>query len=816
MFDDLRQALRSLRKRPGFAAVAILTLAFGIGVNTAIFSLVSALFLQPLPVRNAHELVLVMQRGDIINVPYGHSFPDYLDYRESVTSLTELVAYMPTPVHLSVPGQTPERTWIEIASPNYFALAGVTPAFGELLRPGEGEAAGGAPTIVLAHAYWQRRFAANPAIVGQPITLNGQSFTVLGVAPESFIGLSWAMAVSGWVPTGAMGTLMANGEGMRNDRGAPMFRLIGRLAPGATLADVRAEVDVVTSRLVAEYPAEHKGTRALVIPENRARPDPSVAELLPAFAAVFLAMVALVLFIACANVANLMFARALERQRDFVIRSALGASRSRLIRLQLVEGLVLAAIAGILGLVLASWAGQALQTFTPTGDIPVNENQPWDWRIYAFTIAASAVAGIATALWPARQASRFNLVESLKEGARDAGAGRHRLRNALVVGQVALSLIVLVSAGLFLHSLRQMQNVALGFRPDGLLLVSMDLGLQQYSSERGLQFIERVLERTEGLPGVTSATAAVSVPLDYGIQITEVGIDGEIPGTTDGYLSVAFNRVGPRFLETTGASLVRGRGLERGDDAASRRVALVNETMARQLWPGREALGARFRLGRDGEWLEVVGVVSDGKYLMLGEEPRPFFYQPLPQNYGSPVTLMVRSAAEPSSLVGPLTRILRELDPELPFFNVRTMDAHMRASVFGLLPLRMGASMAAAQGLIGLFLAVMGLYAVVSYTVNRRTREIGVRMALGANSVDVVRLVVRDGMRLTAIGVALGLVASVGLGVALSRVLYGVRPTDAGVYVAVTALLLAVAALACYLPARRATRVDPMLALRSE
>jgi predicted permease len=816
MLDDLRQALRSIRQRPGFALVAVLTLAFGIGVNTAIFSLVSAIFLQPLPVRNAHELVLVMQRGEVIDVPYGHSFPDYLDYRESVTSVTDLAAYMPTAVHLSVRGQTPERTWIEVVSPNYFRLAGVTAAHGDLLRSGEGERSGAEPVIVLAHAYWQRRFAGDPSIVGQPVTLNGRSFTVLGVAPESFTGLAWAMAVSGWVPTGAMGALMPSGDEMRDSRGAPMFRLMGRLARGAALADARAEIDVVTARLVAEYPDEHKGTRALVIPENRARPDPSVSELLPAIAAVFLAMVTLVLFIACANVANLMFARALERQRDLVIRSALGASRLRLVRLQVAEGLVLAGIAGALGLVLATWAGQALQAFTPTGDIPINDSQPWDWRVYAFTIAASVIAGVATALWPARRAVRVNLVEGLKEGAPGAGSGRHRLRNALVVGQVALSLVVLVSAGLFLHSLRQMQNVALGFRPDGLLLASMDLGLQQYTAERGRQFIDTVRTRAEELPGVHSATAAVHVPLDYGLQVTDVAIDGEIPGTSDGYLSVAFNSVGDRFLETIGATLLRGRGIERNDDETSRRVALVNETMARQLWPTRDPLGQRFRVGRDGEWAEVVGTVSDGRWVMLGEQPRPYFYVPLAQYYRSPVTLMVRSQGDPSSLAGPLTRILRDLDPDLPVFNVRTMDAHLRDSVFGLMPLRMGATMAAVQGAIGLFLAVTGLYAIVSFAVARRTREIGVRMALGATGVDVVRLVVREGLRLTVVGVALGLVASAGVGVALSHLLYGVKATDIGVYAAVTALMLGVAALACYLPARRATRVDPILALRSE
>jgi putative ABC transport system permease protein len=677
MFDELRYALRSIGRQPGFAAVAVLTLAFGIGVNATVFSLVSALFLQPLRAKDPHQLVMVMQRGEIIDVPYGHSFPDYLDYRASVSAFSDLVAFMPTPVHLSAKGQVPERTWVEVVSPDYFALAGVSPALGQLLRPGEGETKGAAPTVVLAHRYWQRRFGGDPSLVGGPITLNGRSFTVIGVAPATFTGLSWAMAVSGWVPSGAMGALMGDGNFLEN-RGAPAFRLMGRLAPGKTLPEARAEVEVVASRLAAEYPAQHKGTRPLVIPENRARPDPSVADFLPVFAAVFTVMVALVLFIACANVANLMLSRALERQRDLVIRSALGASRFRLIRLQVVESLVLAAVAGIIGLLLARWAGQALAGFAPAGDIPVNQDQPWDWRVYAFTFIISVIAGLAAALWPARQASRFNLVEALKEGGSVAGTRRHLLRDLLVVVQVSLSLVVLVSAGLFLHSLREMQRLALGFRTDGLLMLSVDLGLQQYDDQRGRRFVDDLLAHAEALPAVSSATVTLHVPLDYGIAVVDVAIDGPIPGTTDDHLSTAYTVVGPRFLETIGGTLVRGRGLDASDDERSRRVGLVNETMARTLWPDQDPIGRRFRVGRDGEWTEVVGVVSDGKYVMLGEEPRAYFYLPLAQRYRSPLTLLVRSPSDPLSLVGPLRGVLRDMDSASPHYSRMSLSQRHR------------------------------------------------------------------------------------------------------------------------------------------
>jgi predicted permease len=817
MKDDLRQAIRALRKQPGFAAVAVLTLTFGIGVNVSLFSLVSAFFLQPLPVKDAHQLVLLMQRGEAIGLPYGHSFPDYLDYREGTSAFSELVAYMPTPVHLAAPGETPERTWIEVVSPNYFALADVKAGVGDLFHPGQGESKGAAPDVVLGHRYWQRRFGGDPGIVGRTVTLNGRGFTVIGVTPASFSGLSWAMAVSAFVPSGAAPALMEGGEELLTNRGAPAWRIMGRLRPGKTFAEARAEVEGVARRLAADHPNEHKSAKALLIPENRARPDPSVAEFLPIFAAVFSGMVGLVLFIACANVANLMLSRSLVRTRELVIRSAIGASRFRLVRLQVVESLVLALLAGALALIVARWTGEALAGFTPAGDIPVNTDHPWDWRVYAFTFLVSIVAGVGTGLWPALKASRAELTQVLKEGGGRVSPGRHRLRNALVMGQVTLSLVVLISAGLFVHSLQELGALPLGFRSEGLLMASLDLGLQRYGDERGRQFVERLVERTEALPGVSSASLTLHVPLDYGIQISEVAIDGEIPGSKDGYASNAYSVVGPRFFETAGVGLLRGRAFERNDDQASRPVAVVNGVMARTLWPGQDAVGKRFRFGRNGDWTSVVGVAADGKYVMLAEEPRAYFYLPLAQRYRSPITLLVRSASsDPSALVKPLQDLLHELDSDLPIFNVRTMERHVRESAFGLMPLRMGATLAAIQGLVGLFLAVMGLYAVVSYAVAQRRHEIGVRMALGAQAADVLRLVVREGMRLTSIGVAIGLLVALGVGFGLSRVLYGVKAVDAGVIVGVTMLLVGVTGLACYLPARRATRVDPIVALRYE
>ena len=813
---DLRLAVRALRKQPGFAAVAALTLAFGIGVNTSLFGLISSFFLQPLPVKDSSRLVLVMQRSDIINMPYGHSYPDYLDYRRESKTLADLAAYTPMPIHLSARGQAPERTWVEVISPNYFALAGVSPAVGAF--PGApDEKKGAPPTVILSYAYWQRRFGADPSIVGRPITLNGRSFTVSAIAPSDFTGLAWAMAVSAWVPAGSLGALMSGGDDFRDSRGTPAFRLMGRLAPQATLDAARAEIDTIARRLASAYPAEHKGSRVQLIPENRARPDPAISGFLPIFAGVFMALVGFVLLIACANVANLMMSRALQRQRDFAIRAALGASRLRLVRLQVVESVLLALLGGALGFLLALWAGDALSSFVPPGDIPMNQDHPWDWRVYAFTVLASIAAGIVTGFWPARAATRFDLVESLKEGGNTIAGRRHVFRNLLVIGQVTMSVVVLAGAGLFLHSLQRLRQTALGFNPDGLVMASIDLGLQQYDETRGYQFIEDTLRRAETLPGVTSATVVTHVPFDYGMLLTDVSIDGEIPGTRDNALSAAYDNVGPHFFETVQASIVRGRAFGATDTRTSRRVAVINETLASKLWPRQDPIGKRLRLGRTGDdWVEIVGLARDGKYLMLAEQPRPYLFLPIVQHYQSPATILVRSSSDPAALAQPLRRLVAERDADLPVFNVRTMDAHMRTSVLAFLPFRMGAAMAAVQGGIAMLLAVMGLYAVVSYAVARRTREIGVRIALGAARIDVMRLVVKEGMWLSIVGVAIGLAIALGLGLVLSKVLYGVPSADVGVLAGASALLLSVAALACYVPARRATRVDPLTALRIE
>ena len=818
MLQDLRFAIRQWFKFPGFTLAAVLTLAFGIGVNTQIFSLVNLFFLKPLPFQGADRLALVLQRNDLWNMPHGLSFLDFKDFRSQNQAFADLIAYSFNPVHVSTAGQIPDRTWIEIVTPNAFTVFGVQAALGRMLVPADGEEAATESAAVLSFDYWKSRFGGDPGIVGRAITLNDKPFTVVGVAPEGFNGFSWGLAMKVFVPTGAGCSLMPDGGQALTQRWSQNWRILGRLKPGATIQSAHAEADVIGRKLTQDFPEEHKGCRFLVIPEMRARPDPTFADFTPVLIAVFTGMVGLVLFIACANVANLMMARVLSRQREMVVRSVLGASRWRLIRQMLVESLLFAALAGMLGYLLADWAGEILRRLAPvSSDIPMAPSFPPGWSNYLFTAAISLVAGLATGLVPALRASRVDLNAGLKEGGNRGTPGRHRLRNLLVVGQVTVSLVVLICAGMFLRSLQRVRNLDLGFRSDHLLALSMDLGLQGYNEDRGQIFCRELLDRLRALPGVEGAGLTRQLPFDsMGMQIREVYPENPPPQLKEGSATLSLTSVDPGYLSMIGTRLLRGRQLTPADTASTPQVAVINEAMASLCWPGQDPLGRRFHLWRDGPLVEVVGVAVTGKYLMLAEAPRPFAFRPLAQSYGAPITLVVRTAGDPTGLMSAVRATVAALDPHLPVYSVRTMDEHLRSSVFALMPLRIGAVLTGIQGLIGLLLAVMGLYAVVSFGVTQRIQEIGIRMALGADRRAVLGLVLRDGMRLTFVGLGAGLMISFGFGLILSHVLYGVSPTDPVVFIGITALLVATTLGACYWPARRAMRLDPAVSLRRE
>jgi predicted permease len=827
--QDLAHAARLMRKNPGFTAVVVLTLALGLGANITVFSLISYFFFKPLPVPAAERLVVLTRQNPRLEINTPVSWRDFQDYRAEVKELDDTLALMFRPAHLSLPGRNPDRTYIELVSGNYFSMLGVQPLHGRLFLPGEGEKFGADPIVVIGHDYWKTKLGGDPAVVGQTLLVNGSPFRVIGIAPPTFTSAQWAMLPGAFVPATMAGTVFPGEAAALTARDWAAFKVIGRLASGATVAGAQAATDVVQRRLVAEHqdPKEERNVRTVVRSELLSRPDPSVARVMPFAAAVFMALVGLVLLIACANVANLMLARATAREHEMGVRSALGAGRGRLVRQFLAESLLLAIIAGVAGFFLSYWSGQLLGRFAPAGDVPVKPDERWDWNAVFFTLGASVLVGLLTALIPALRATGGDMQAALKNAPLRSGRSRHWLRNTLVVSQVGFSVIVLVCGGLFVRSLRQLARIDLGFRSERVVLASVDPGLNGYSEQRGQRLIEDLLERVRALPGVEAATVATSVPFGNSFTLRDVRRASDAladPKATAGSETAGINFVERDYLSALGVTLLRGRGFGRADVASSPPVVVINETLARRFWPDRDAVGERLVIGGDAVAREVVGVVRDGKYIMLGEPPRPFIFAPIAQMYGGPLTLHVRAAAatdhgrsiDPSSLGATIRGVLQDLDPTLPIFDVRTMDEHLRSSAFGFLPLRFAAALAGVQGALGLALSVLGLYGVVAYTVIQRTKEIGVRMALGAAPLDVLGLVVRGGLKLTLIGLGLGLFVSVALAKVLSGLLYGLSPFDGVVFGSVVALLLGVTLLACWLPARRAAKIDPLLALRAE
>ena len=820
LVKDAKYAARRIRKSPGFTAIAVLTLGFGLSVNATIFGLISSLFLRPLPVADAEQLVLVLRKpanGEFLG---GMSWSDYQDYRAGIPEFRDMLALAFRPAHLSIDGHAPDRTWIEAVSGNYFSMLGVAPWKGRLFLPGEGEKPNTDPIAVLAYSYWQTRLGGDPAIIGRNAVINGRSLTIVGIAPRTFSSAQWSIAPSAFVPATIMPELFPGNESVLESRNSGAFKVMAHLRAGVSQAQATSAVQLLANQLAEEYRPDDRDTKVFVLPERLSRPEPSFSGFVPFAVAVFSVMAGLVLFIACANVANLMFSRAVARQNELGIRSAIGGGRRRLVGQLLTESALLALLAGGVGMLLSHGSEILFARLSAlTGDIPVRPAEGWDWLPTVCTMLVSVIAGIATGLFPALRATKADPLAALKGSGPRTGSDRHLFRSGLVMGQVTVSVVVLVCAGLFLRSLLELGAHDLGFRTDRLVMASVDLGLQGYEQERGSRFLDQLAERVRALPGVESAAIGSSVPFDTDMTTRAVASTDEPeprePDAEDKALRAGVNRVDPAYFETLGVTLLRGRPFAGRDDGSASDVAVVNETFAARLWPGQEAIGKRFRWQSGSNPIEVIGIVSNGKYHLLGEAARPFVYLPIAQEYSSPVTLHVRSEAdEPLALAPALREVIRGLDPDLPVFNVRTMEEHLRGSAFAYLPLRLAAAVALTQGMVGLLLAVMGVYGVVAFSVSRRMRDIGIRVALGASKADVLRLVSRSALWPALVGLALGLAIALALARLLTALLYGVNPVDAPVFVAVAALMAGLALLGCWLPGRRAFRVDPVTALR--
>lgn len=817
--QDVCYAFRMLTKTPSLTVIVTITLGLGIGVNTAIFSVLNGWLFRPLPVR-APEQIMVLAPQQEQGTQGKFSYPDLVDFREQAQTFSDLFAYGFSASGLTFNGKANEFVYSAVTG-NYFSGLGVRPALGRLFLPGEGEKPGDPLFVVLGYSYWQKRFGGDRDAIGKQVLVNGHAAMIIGVAPREFQGSLFAFDMDGYLPLSAMAQ-DSDSHGFWSDRRNRILSVEGRLKPGVSLAAARTSVDLVARRLASQYSETDAGVTVRVIPERLARPAPLVASFAPIIAGLFLGLAALVLGLACVNVANILLARATARQREIAIRAALGAGRWRLIRQMLTETLLLAFLGGIVGMLLGELAisasGSLLHSVTSTPNFAYRMDCSLDWRVFAYTLAVVVFAGILVGMWPAFRASRADVNAILHDGGRRnlIKGNHHKFRGALVVAQLSGSLMLLIVSGLFVRSLTQAENMFLGFEPDHVLTILLDPEQVGYGQTRTNTFYQELRERVRALPGVQSASLSTSVPMEVPGGGASIYVEGRPLAPGQEPPDVSFNSIDPTYFRTLGVPLLRGRAFTRFDDDKAQLVAVVNETMARELWRREDPLGSRFSIkSANGPFIEVVGIAADGQYMFVSAEHKPYFYLPLGQNYSSFRSLQIRSAVAPESLIPSVQQAIRNLEPDLPLIDIRTMDQVVQG-LGGLFIFRLAASLAALMGFLGLALAVVGVYGVVSFSVTLRTHEIGVRMALGAKGSDIVKLVSRQGLRLVGVAVLLGLVVAFLFTRAIAKLLMGVSATDPVTFALVAILLAAVTLLASWIPARRATRVDPMVALRYE
>jgi putative ABC transport system permease protein len=816
LVQDVRLGFRMLIKSPAFTITVALTLGLGIGANAAVFSIVNTMLLRPLPVSNPRNLYVLSTTHQENQDPHSVSWLDYLEYETRRDIFPDMAACAISFAGLSADNRA-DRIAVSYVTGSYFPMLGIRPAVGRLIQTDEGRVHGADPIVVLGHRYWKKRFNADPSVVGRTVRINAQPTTIVGVVPEEFLGTYTLVEFDAYMPLGMMFPDAVYKEIVER-RDNHELRVLARLAPGVDLARAQAGIDVIARQLETQFPDTNKTVRMRLIPEYRARPEANNADSIPYVASIFLLLVGLVLVVACVNVVNLLLVRGTVRQRELAVRAALGAGRLRLARQLLTESLVLAALGGVAGLVIGRWGSTLISQIPFPADIPIHFDLAFDWRVFTYIAVIALGAGLIVGVLPAIRASRSDLNAVLREGGRSMadGSARQRLRAALIVGQVAVSLVLLVVAGLFVRSVRSAQSVDLGFDYSNVLNLAMDVSQQGMDESRGRAFYRQVEERVKTLPGVESVSYAYSTPFGYYGAVEAVEAEGHPVANDQRPPQIGYNVVGTDYFKTMRIPIARGRAFTQQDSETARPVAIVNEFMANRLWPGEEAIGKRFRmLAPNARWLEVVGVSKDGKYRYIFEDRDNYFFTPLTQDYRAQRALHLRTTAAPDLLAPAVQKEIRALNPDLPLYDVRSMRSSMGGGN-GFFLLNMGALFGGALGLLGLVLALVGIYGVVSYAANQRTQEIGVRMALGAQARDILSLVVGQGLMLVAIGLALGLLAAFGVSSLLGTLLFGISSRDPITYISVPILLGLMAVAASYIPARRATKVDPLIALRSE
>jgi predicted permease len=812
-FQDVRLGLRALLRRPGFTVVALLSLALGIGANTAVFTLVNKAFLRPLPVAAPEEIVSLAneagRRGHSMFPTF--SYPNYEDFRDRSQAFSGLLAYRFAPLNVSHDGVA-ERVWGYLVSGNYFEVLGLEAALGRLLSPEDDRMPGGHPVAVLSYRSWQGRFGGGPDVVGRDILVNGRSYTIVGVAPPGFDGTEIVGAPEVFLPI-AMQAQVERGRSWLDDRVTEPIFVQGRRKPGVSIEQAQASIDSVALELEREHPRVNEGKRVSLSPAGVMSGRVRAGVL--SFTGLLMGVVLFALLLTCTTLANLQLARSAEKRREIGMSLALGASRPRLVRRLLTECIVLAFGGGLLGLVLAFWLVRLLHVLSPLSDFPFAFDLTVDHRVLAFTALTSLAAGLLFGLLPVLRVTRVEPRAALQDQPASSEARLWSRGNGLVVFQVALSLVLLVGGGLMLRGLQRAQSLDLGFDPERAVEVSISLNLQGYDEARGREFHLRILERLSSVPGVLAAGIADFVPVELHVSRTRLFVEEEpVPSRIDEAPLTLFSRVSPGYLSAMSIPLAQGRDFTNADDVSALPVAIVNDTLAGRFWPGEDPIGKRLALrSPDSPKLEVIGVAGNGKYGGLNEKPQPFVYLPLRQSYAGTTTVIVRGADDPETLLPSIRAEIRTLDPELPVFAARKLADRLALPLF---PARIAASLLSAFALLSLSLTAIGIYGVMSQRMIRRRREIGIRVALGARRADVLKLAMTAGMAPTFFGLVGGVGAALILTRWMSSLLFGVSPKDPWTFTATAALLALVAALACFLPARSAASAAPTVSLRSE
>ena len=808
--SDIRSALRSLLKNPGLTAAAVLSLGLGIGANTTIFAWVQAVLFRPIPVAADPGSLFVAAMESREGQGRGWSYPNYRDFRDRAT-LVDFVAQDDQIFNFAVNGVA-ERASGGIVSGNYFQVMGIRPAVGRLFTPDDDKAPGGHPVAVLSYAFWQQRFAGDPATVGRQVSINNVSMTIIGVAAEHFTGSFLGIGSWVWVPMAMQREVM--GSARLEARGSGWMNTIVRLKPGVSRAQAQAQINSVMTQLEGEFREINDGRRVKIV--NMWEAPFGASSVLAPILGVLSVLVALVLVIACANVANLLLSKAVSRRREVAVRLSLGASRWRLVRQLLTEAILLSSLAGALGVAMAYWTMGLLMAFAPPVDVPIDLGIHIDTTTLVYALVVSMITGLVFGLAPALQSSSPETVHALKEEGRGSGGRTNqRLRNALVVAQVAVCLILLVGATLFLRSFQKAQAMSPGFDPSHLAMASFDLFPSGYTGEKAHEFRTRAIAAVDALPGVVSAAFATRVPLSLGSNNSMgLAIGGYVPRPNE-EVNITYIIVGPRYFETMGVPVLHGREFTGQDTKDTPERVVINDAMAKRYWPNGNAIGGQVRIGPKNVY-EVIGVTADMKYAAINERPRPQLFLSMAHNNVSTSRMVLRTTGDPGPMVASVRDAIRALDPNLPLYDLRTITEHMKTAVFAQ---RLAANLLGAMGVLALLLASIGLYGVMAYAVSQRTQEMGIRLALGASPGALLSMVVKQGMGLTSIGLIIGLAVALGafgsVG-AVRTLLPGISPLDPITFVAVPVVLAAIACLASWIPARRAGKVDPIVALRYE